>query len=62
MNDKVKQLLIRAYRAKVREAWAKMSIGGAKKRKKKKMVMNMEMSGGNQALEEEIAQIKEKVA
>jgi len=62
LNDKVKQLLIKAYKAKVREAWTKMNVQGAKKRKKKKMVMNEEMSGQNQAVEDEIAQIKEKVA
>ena len=39
-----------------------MSIGGAKKRKKKKMVMNEEMSGQNQAIEDEIAEIREKEA
>lgn len=60
LNGKIKQLLIKVYKAKLSDAWARINQKGATKKKRKKKMVTEQMSGSNQALEEEIRATKER--
>ena len=58
---KIKIQIIKTYHDKLRDAFTRMSAKGATKKRKKKMMMNVEMENESITLENDIKSTNEKV-
>lgn len=61
LMKKIKLQIIKVYQNKLGDAFAKMKQKGAVRKKKMKMVMNMEVESQNVQIEEQIKQEEQKI-